>query len=101
MSSFEPVLTKHIHEEDCHTLDFYRSIGGYKALEKVLSMGPDEVIDTVKASNLRGRGGAGFPAGVKWGFIPKDSDKPTYLINNADESEPGTCLLYTSPSPRD
>ena len=90
MSSFEPVLTKHIHEEDCHTLDFYRSIGGYKALEKVLSMGPDEVIDTVKASILRGRGGAGFPAGVKWGFIPKDSDKPTYLINNADESEPGT-----------
>ena len=90
MSSFEPVLTKHIHEEDCHTLAFYRSVGGYKALEKVLSMKPDEVIDTVKASNLRGRGGAGFPAGVKWSFIPNDSDKPTYLINNADESEPGT-----------
>ena len=64
MSSFEPVLTKHIHEEDCHTLAFYRSIDGYKALEKVLSMKPDEVIDTVKASNLRVRGGAGFPAGV-------------------------------------
>jgi len=90
MSSFEPILTQHIHEEGCHTLAFYRSVGGYKALQKVLSMGPDEVIDTVKASNLRGRGGAGFPAGVKWSFIPKDSDKPTYLINNADESEPGT-----------
>ena len=90
MSSFEPVLTQHIHAEDCHTLSFYKSVGGYKALEKVISMGPDEVIDTVKASNLRGRGGAGFPAGVKWGFIPKESGNPTYLINNADESEPGT-----------
>ena len=90
MSSFEPVLTQHIHAEGCHTLAFYRNVGGYKALEKVISMGPDEVIDTVKASNLRGRGGAGFPAGVKWGFIPKESGNPTYLINNADESEPGT-----------
>ena len=90
MSSFEPVLTQHIHAEGCHTLAFYRNVGGYKALEKVISMGPDEVIDTVKASNLRVRGGAGFPAGVKWGFIPKESGNPTYLINNADESEPGT-----------
>ena len=90
MSSFEPVLTQHIHAEGCHTLAFYRNVGRYKALEKVISMGPDEVIDTVKASNLRGRGGAGFPAGVKWGFIPKESGNPTYLINNADESEPGT-----------
>ena len=53
-------------------------------------MSPLEVIDVVKASNLRGRGGAGFPTGLKWSFVPKDSEKPIYLINNADESEPGT-----------
>ena len=91
MSDFKPVLTEHIHAENSHTLEFYRSVGGYSALEKVLkSMSSDEVIEEVKISNLRGRGGAGFPAGVKWGFIPKDGDKPKYLICNADESEPGT-----------
>ena len=91
MNDFKPVLTEHIHAENSHTLEFYRSVGGYSALEKVLkSMSSDEVIEEVKISNLRGRGGAGFPAGVKWGFIPKDGDKPKYLICNADESEPGT-----------
>ena len=90
MSTFKPVLTEHIHQEDCHTLSFYKSVGGYTALEKVLKMIPAEVTQEVKESNLRGRGGAGFPAGVKWGFIPKDTDKPKYLVNNADESEPGT-----------
>ena len=91
MSDFKPVLTEHIHAENSHTLEFYRSVGGYSALEKVLkSMSSDEVIEEVKISNLRGRGGAGFPAGVEWGFIPKDGDKPKYLICNADESEPGT-----------
>ncbi|MBV54452.1 MAG: NADH-quinone oxidoreductase subunit F [Candidatus Marinimicrobia bacterium] len=91
MSEFKPVLTEHIHAENSHTLEFYRSVGGYSALEKVLkSMSSDEVIEDVKLSNLRGRGGAGFPAGVKWGFIPKDGDKPKYLVCNADESEPGT-----------
>ena len=90
MNAFKPVLTEHIHQKDCHTLPFYKSVGGYKALEKVLAMQPDAVIQEVKESNLRGRGGAGFSTGVKWGFIPKDSDQPKYLINNADESEPGT-----------
>jgi NADH-quinone oxidoreductase subunit F len=91
MSEFKPVLTEHIHAENSHTLEFYRSVGGYSALEKVLkTWRPDDVTNEVKASNLRGRGGAGFPAGVKWGFIPKDGDKPKYLVCNADESEPGT-----------
>ena len=90
MSAFKPVLTQHIYQQDCHTLPFYQSVGGYTALEKVLTMAPEDVIDVVKNSNLRGRGGAGFPAGIKWGFLPKDMVKPTYLINNADESEPGT-----------
>ena len=90
MKAFKPVLTEHFHEQECHTLSFYKSVGGYSALEKVLKMDPQEVIQEVKDSNLRGRGGAGFSTGVKWGFIPKDSPKPIYLINNADESEPGT-----------
>ncbi|MFQ6615667.1 MAG: NADH-quinone oxidoreductase subunit NuoF [Fidelibacterota bacterium] len=91
MTPFEPVLTRNIHREDSRTLEGYKKTGGYSALERVLkTMTPDEVIEEVKASNLRGRGGAGFPAGAKWGFIPRDSGKPTYLINNADESEPGT-----------
>jgi len=69
----------------------YKSCGGYTALQKVLiSMTPDKVIEEVKSSGLRGRGGAGFPAGVKWGFVPKDSTKQRYLIINADEGEPGT-----------
>ncbi len=90
MSAFKPVLTEYIHQKDCHTLSFYKSVGGYSALDKVLKMNPADVIQEVKDSNLRGRGGAGFPAGVKWGFIPKETNKPKYLINNADESEPGT-----------
>ncbi|MDP6296054.1 MAG: NADH-quinone oxidoreductase subunit NuoF [Candidatus Marinimicrobia bacterium] len=90
MSDFQPILTEHIHQKECHTLSFYKSVGGYSALEKVLAMSADDVIELVKASNLRGRGGAGFPAGVKWSFIPQDGEKPKYLINNADESEPGT-----------
>ncbi|MDP6456425.1 MAG: NADH-quinone oxidoreductase subunit NuoF [Candidatus Marinimicrobia bacterium] len=91
MTQFKPVLTAHIHREDSHTLAGYRSVGGYRSLEKTLtSMSRAEVIEETKKSNLKGRGGAGFPAGVKWDFIPKDSDKPTYLICNADESEPGT-----------
>ena len=90
MNTFKPVLTEYIDQKDCHTLPFYKSIGGYTALEKVLTMNPDDVTQEVKDSNLRGRGGAGFSTGMKWGFIPKDSNKPKYLINNADESEPGT-----------
>ncbi|MEE3136184.1 MAG: NADH-quinone oxidoreductase subunit F, partial [Candidatus Neomarinimicrobiota bacterium] len=90
MNTFKPVLTEHIGQPDCHTLSFYKSIGGYTALEKVLKLNSEDVTQEVKDSNLRGRGGAGFSTGVKWGFIPKDSNKPKYLINNADESEPGT-----------
>jgi NADH-quinone oxidoreductase subunit F len=73
-------------------IETYLQHDGYKALEKTLKqMTPEAVIDEVKRSNLRGRGGAGFPAGMKWGFVPKDTDKPKYIIANADESEPGTC----------
>src|SRR5215469_13167430 len=69
----------------------YRRVGGYQALPKALSMDPDDVIATVKSSVLRGRGGAGFPTGMKWSFIPQGDGKPHYLTVNADESEPGTC----------
>jgi NADH-quinone oxidoreductase subunit F len=85
------VLTAHWDERDSFTLAGYRRAGGYQALPKALAMPPDEVIGALKASGLRGRGGAGFPTGVKWGFIPQGDDKPHYLVVNADESEPGTC----------
>ena len=86
----EPILTKYIRERGAHTLDFYVQHGGYRALEKALAMTPDAVVDAVKASGLRGRGGAGFPTGMKWQFVDKKSPKPKYLCCNADESEPGT-----------
>ena len=86
----EKVLGARFAKADSHKLSSYRADGGYQSLRKVLSMKPDEVIDLVKASNLRGRGGAGFPAGMKWSFVPKASDKPKYLCVNADEGEPGT-----------
>src|ERR1700751_5126596 len=72
-------------------LDRYLELDGYKALQKALTMEPDAIIEEVKTSNLRGRGGAGFPTGMKWGFVPRDSPKPKYIVVNADESEPGTC----------
>ncbi len=84
------IIRKYIDRENSHTLESYLSSGGYKALEKAFKMGPDEVIEEVKKSQLRGRGGAGFPTGMKWGFIPTDSKKPVYLCCNADESEPGS-----------
>ena len=87
---FEPVLTRNLGNPDVLTVAGYRKTGGYEALAKGLEMEPDEVIEEVKKSGLRGRGGAGFPAGVKWGFIPKQSEQPKYLVCNADESEPGT-----------
>jgi NADH-quinone oxidoreductase subunit F len=86
-----PTLTAHWDEPDSFTLEAYRRSGGYQALPKALGMDPDEVIQAVKDSGLRGRGGAGFPTGVKWGFIPQGDGKPHYLVVNADESEPGTC----------
>jgi NADH-quinone oxidoreductase subunit F len=83
-------LTKHVREPNGHTLDFYTKNGGYGALKKALGMTPDQVIDAVKQSGLRGRGGAGFPTGMKWQFVDKKSPKPKYICCNADESEPGT-----------
>src|SRR5512133_959242 len=86
----DPVLTSHVGEPNGHTLASYLRRGGYQALRKALGMTQAQVIDTVKASGLRGRGGAGFPTGMKWQFVPKDSPRPKYLCCNADESEPGT-----------
>ena len=90
-SILTPSLTAHWDEPDSFTLAAYRRSGGYRALRKALAMTPDEVIQTLKDSVLRGRGGAGFPTGVKWGFIPQGDGKPHYLVVNADESEPGAC----------
>jgi NADH-quinone oxidoreductase subunit F len=87
----EKILTRNIHKERSTALDVYEAGGGYQALRKaVRSLTPDEVVDQVKRSGLRGRGGAGFPCGLKWSFMPKEKKKPHYLLCNADESEPGT-----------
>jgi NADH-quinone oxidoreductase subunit F len=88
---FEKVISRDWDKPAQSTLVGYKRAGGYQALKKVLdTFSPQATIDEVKKSNLRGRGGAGFPTGVKWGFVPKDSPKPKYLCVNADESEPGT-----------
>ena len=84
------ILTVNVDHADQHQLSAYEGRGGYKAVRKALGMDPAAIIAEVKASGLRGRGGAGFPTGVKWGFVPKNLGKPIYLLNNADESEPGT-----------
>src|SRR5205814_1970501 len=87
----ETLQLRRVHLENSHSLDVYRANGGYEAIQKVLdSMSPDDVINQVKKSQLRGRGGAGFPTGMKWSFVQKDSPKPKYVVCNADESEPGT-----------
>jgi NADH-quinone oxidoreductase subunit F len=94
------IITKNFGDESAKTVAGYEKLGGYQALKKALGMKPAELIDEVKKSNLRGRGGAGFATGMKWGFVPKDA-KTVYLVVNADESEPGTCkdreLLYWDP----
>src|SRR6266404_7519747 len=91
MSEFEPVLLKRILKKANPSLEAYRADGGYSALHKaVLEMTPDQVVETVKASGLRGRGGAGFPCGLKWTFLPKGHPGPIYMCINADESEPCT-----------
>jgi len=87
--AYEPVLTRNVGKPEVLTVAGYRAAGGYSALAKAIKMEPGEVTAEVKQSGLRGRGGAGFPAGLKWGFIP-ETDKPKYLVANADESEPGT-----------
>lgn len=101
MTKLTPVLSAHWDENDSHTLAGYQRHGGYSSVKKALAMDPDAVIQTVKDSGLRGRGGAGFPTGNKWGFIPQGDNKDHYLVVNADESEPGTCkdtpLLLANP----
>jgi len=91
MSKLTPVLSAHWDEADSFTIAGYKRNGGYTALTKALAMAPDEIIQSVKDSGLRGRGGAGFPTGSKWGFIPQGDNKEHYFVVNADESEPGTC----------
>jgi NADH-quinone oxidoreductase subunit F len=88
--AFERVLTRNVGKPEALTYKGYRQLGGYEGLSKALKMEPDAIIEEVKRSGLRGRGGAGFSAGLKWSFIPKGKDKPKYLVCNADESEPGT-----------
>jgi NADH-quinone oxidoreductase subunit F len=97
--NLQPADTEHLNkwkrviipdDRELYKIDHYLANGGYKALKKALEMKPEEIIDEVKKSNLRGRGGACFPTGLKWSFMPKDSDKAKYLCINGDESEPGT-----------
>ena len=92
MTEEKPILTRNLRNKGYSgDLNAYRKVGGFKALKKVVArMKPEQVLEIVKASGLRGRGGAGFPTGMKWSFMPKDTGKPSYLICNADESEPGT-----------
>ncbi|CAL8976937.1 NADH-quinone oxidoreductase subunit F [Tessaracoccus sp. O5.2] len=86
-----PVLSAHWGEDKSWKLARYETNGGYRALRTALGMQPTEVVNLVKDANLRGRGGAGFPTGMKWSFVPQDNPNPKYLVVNADESEPGTC----------
>jgi len=86
----EKVISKNWGNPDSFTLKAYQKSGGYQGLKKALELAPADVLAEVKKSNLRGRGGAGFPTGLKWSFVPKDNPKPKYLAINADESEPGT-----------
>jgi len=86
-----PVLTAHWDDPKSFEIESYKKHGGYVALKNSLKITPDEVIGIVKDSGLRGRGGAGFPTGMKWSFVPQNDGKPHYLVVNADESEPGAC----------
>jgi NADH-quinone oxidoreductase subunit F len=101
MTKLTPVLSAHWDEKDSFTMEGDQRHGGYEAAAKALQMEPDAIIQIVKDSGLRGRGGAGFPTGMKWGFIPQGDNKEHYLVVNADESEPGTCkdmpLLLANP----
>jgi NADH-quinone oxidoreductase subunit F len=86
-----PVITEHWDDPELFTLVGYERHGGYRAFRSALTQAPDALIGTVKESGLRGRGGAGFPTGLKWSFVPQNDGKPHYLVVNADESEPGAC----------
>ncbi|KAB2969446.1 MAG: NADH-quinone oxidoreductase subunit NuoF [Thermoanaerobaculia bacterium] len=88
--AFERVLTRNVGRPEARTVRGYRESGGYGALGRALKMEPGEIIEEVKKSGLRGRGGAGFPCGAKWSFVPRGGDLPKYIVCNADESEPGT-----------
>src|SRR6187549_931842 len=90
MAAGKQILLEHLNKPGINTLEGYRSNGGYKALEKALKMKDADIVEEVKKSGLRGRGGAGFPTGMKWSFIAKPEGVPRYLVCNADESEPGT-----------
>ena len=90
MGQNRQILLEHIRQPDQHTLAGYESRGGYEAVKKAIAMDPLAVIEEMKKSGLRGRGGAGFSAGMKWSFVPRNSNKPVYIVCNADESEPGT-----------
>ncbi len=90
MTAFEPVLTRHIHEPGSDTMDHYLKRGGYETARALIGTPPETIIQLVTDSGLRGRGGAGFPTGKKWSFLAKGTGKPTYLVVNGDESEPGT-----------
>ncbi|AQP50054.1 NADH-quinone oxidoreductase subunit NuoF [Tessaracoccus flavescens] len=96
-----PVLSAQWGEDNSWKLSRYEATGGYRAMRKALGMKPEDVVTLVKDANLRGRGGAGFPTGMKWSFVPQDNPNPKYLVVNADESEPGTCkdmpLMMASP----
>src|SRR5688572_29512675 len=83
------LLTEHYDKDEFQGLAGYKKYGGYEVLKKAFKMQPKEIIDLVKASGLRGRGGAGFPTGTKWSFLPENGE-PRYLLCNADEGEPGT-----------
>jgi NADH-quinone oxidoreductase subunit F len=88
---FEPRLTRDWPDPSVIGIDGYVAKGGYDALARALTMADVDILELVKSSGLRGRGGAGFPTGMKWGFVPRDTGKPTYVVVNFDESEPGTC----------
>ena len=90
MAEHTKILTKNVNFDDQFEIEKYEERGGYQSIRKAMASDPADIISEVKSSGLRGRGGAGFPTGVKWGFVPKDTGKPIYLLNNADESEPGT-----------
>jgi len=100
-TALTPVLSEFWDRPESWTLRTYESHGGYRALRAALDRRPEEIVDLVKASGIRGRGGAGFPAGLKWSFLPAPDGGPRYLVVNADESEPGTCkdvpLLMATP----
>jgi len=87
----EAIVLKRRFGQGATNIDKYIELDGYKAVQKAIAEGPEWIINTIKASGLRGRGGAGFPTGMKWSFVPKVSEKPKYVLVNGDESEPGTC----------